>query len=64
MVDRQKHKLNNIEENIRAAVFSGKDAMPTGLPNISYHRGMEGMKNLIEKVYQCREKFSHHYAFF
>ena len=58
MVDRQKYKLKSIEEEVAKALpfFPEKNSLPVGLPNITYYRGMEGMKNLIEKVYQCQEK--------
>ncbi|MFA6548178.1 MAG: helix-turn-helix domain-containing protein [Candidatus Magasanikbacteria bacterium] len=58
MINRQQHKLSNMEKNLEKALplFPERDTISLGLPNITYHRGVEGMKNLIEKVYQCREK--------
>lgn len=58
IVDRQKHHLNSLEKKVKQAIplFPQKDFLPSGLPNITYHRGADGMKILIEKVYKSKEK--------
>ncbi|MFA7654036.1 MAG: helix-turn-helix domain-containing protein [Candidatus Magasanikbacteria bacterium] len=58
LISRQRYKLENMEKKLEGALpfFPEKEISTLGLPNITYHRGMEGMKNLIEKVYQCKER--------
>jgi sugar-specific transcriptional regulator TrmB len=55
---REKYHIKTLEEKTKEALqhFPEKESYIHGIPNISYHRGMTGIKNLIEKIYDSKEK--------